>query len=68
MINHNESDIYEYIAMIFCFDFYAQKGAKRFYRGCKSVVIVVDSLIIFIPDGKGAVCVCVCVPSNQCHR
>ena len=47
--------------MLFCFDFYAQKGAKRFYRGCKSVVIVVDSLIIFIPDGKGAVCVCVCV-------
>ena len=45
--------------MLFCFDFYAQKGAKRFYRGCKSVVIVVDSLIIFIPDGKGAVCVCV---------
>ena len=45
--------------MLFCFDLYAQKGAKRFYRGCKSVVIVVDSLIIFIPDGKGAVCVCV---------
>ena len=54
--------------MLFCFDFYAQKGAKRFYRGCKSVVIVVDSLIIFIPDGKGAVCVCVLHRINVIDR